>query len=117
MTIPESLIYLCRQVQVSDWGWALGAVEAAVRVRGGVVRVRVGACHGRSPDTQADSDSGADQYLRDHLVVLSCHIVLFPCVRGVVTLYNGYNTPPDWISSLRIAIRWRVTAASASATL
>ena len=88
MTIPESLIYLCRQVQVSDWGWALGAVEAAVRVRGGVVRVRVGACHGRSSNTQASSDSSANQYLSEHLVVLSCHVVLFPYGRGGNALWG-----------------------------
>jgi hypothetical protein len=82
VTFPESPIYLRRQIQVSNRAWVLGAVEAAIRVRAAVVRVGVGACYGCSPNTQADSDSGADQHLCHHPVVLSCHVVLFPCERG-----------------------------------
>jgi hypothetical protein len=62
--------------------------EGAERVRVGADRVRVGGgwCCSRNPG--AESDSFADQYFRDHSVVLNLHLILFRSKMEKVTLSN-----------------------------
>jgi hypothetical protein len=77
-TVPDSPINLLRQSLAAGWSYLLAAAgEAAERVRlvGGGIRVGAGrCCHNEG----SDSDSSADQYFRDHLVVLSRHVVFLP---------------------------------------
>jgi hypothetical protein len=75
-TLPDSPFYFLPQSRAAGWSCLSAATaEAAERVRSGVDRVRVGAGGCCSPNVGADSDKSAHQYVRDHLAVLSRHVI------------------------------------------
>jgi hypothetical protein len=94
VTLPQTPLYLFPQSWAAGWS-CLSAVtvEAAVRVWGGPDRVRVGAGRRRSPNVSAEKNSSADQYFRDHLVVPSRHVILFPLNDAVMRLVAENNAP------------------------
>jgi hypothetical protein len=78
-TVPDSPMNLFPPSLGAGWSCLLAAAgEASERVRlvGGGIRVGAGRCcsHNEGPE----SDSSADQYFRDHSVVLSRHVIFFP---------------------------------------
>ena len=78
-TVPDSPINLFPESLAAGWSCLSAAAgEAAERVRlvGGGILVGAGRCC--SHNEGSESDSSADHYFRDHLVVLSLHVILFP---------------------------------------
>ena len=87
-------MYFLRQSRAVGWS-CLSAVTAkgAKRVRAGAGLAGVGAGRCCSHNAGAESDSSADQYFRNHLAVLSRHVILFPQNKAVVRLDTENSAP------------------------
>jgi hypothetical protein len=94
-TRPDSPLHLFPQSWAAGWSCLSAATaEGAERVRVGADRVRVGGGRCCSPNIGAESDSSANEYFRDHLVVLISHVIPFP--RDETVLRSRFDgSPPN----------------------